>query len=32
VIGAIERKGNIVARVIGSLDAPTFERFRLAHY
>jgi hypothetical protein len=23
VIGAIERKGNVVARVIGSMDAPT---------
>src|SRR6266851_2465283 len=27
VIGAIERKGNVVARVIGSLDAPTLAGF-----
>jgi transposase-like protein len=27
VIGAIERKGNVVARVIGSLDAPTLSSF-----
>ncbi len=28
VIGAIERKGNVVARVIGSQDAPTLAEFR----
>ena len=28
VIGAIERKGNVVARVIGSMDAPTLGSFR----
>jgi IS1 family transposase len=27
VIGAIERKGNVVARVIGSMDAPTLGAF-----
>jgi len=27
VIGAIERKGNVVARVIGSMDAPTLSGF-----
>jgi len=27
VIGAIERKGNVVARVIGSMDAPTIQAF-----
>jgi transposase-like protein len=27
VIGAIERKGNVVARVIGGMDAPTFSAF-----
>ena len=27
VIGAIERKGNVVARVIGSMDAPTLSAF-----
>ncbi len=27
VIGAIERKGNVVARVIGSTDAPTLSEF-----
>jgi len=27
VIGAIERKGNVVARVIGSMDAPTLASF-----
>jgi hypothetical protein len=27
VIGAIERKGNVVARVIGSQDAPTLSGF-----
>ena len=27
VIGAIERKGNVVARVIGSQDAPTLAGF-----
>ena len=28
VIGAIERKGNIVAKVIGDMDAETLNRFR----
>jgi hypothetical protein len=27
VIGAIERKGNVVAKVIGSMDAPTLSGF-----
>jgi hypothetical protein len=27
VIGAIERKGNVVAKVIGSMDAPTLSSF-----
>jgi IS1 family transposase len=27
VIGAIQRKGNVVARVIGSIDAPTLGAF-----
>jgi hypothetical protein len=27
VIGAIERKGNVMARVIGSQDAPTLSGF-----
>ena len=27
MIGAIERKGNVVARVIGSMDAPTLAGF-----
>jgi hypothetical protein len=27
VIGAIERKGNVVCKVIGSMDAPTLSHF-----
>jgi Transposase zinc-ribbon domain/ISXO2-like transposase domain len=32
VIGAIERKGNVVARVIGSMDAPTLFRVRASRH